>query len=306
MVAEKMSDRQVGVNPSATSDLLDNMPRLPTMSGSASPVSSSDNSQPDEAQACSTSPNLALGQQLQHGSQERSIQGQGDAENPATVDTAEIPKKSIANEPAQAPSAGSKRDSASKTTDEDHVLACPNDELEGKLCIKNESETDGSIAEEQRTCMVPEARDRPPSVITTTTATPIITTSTSLSPPSASSSKKQGNSLRRGKWTVEEEAYVARVIQDFNSGFLDAPAGTTLRTYLSEKLQCDPMRITKKFTGEACIGKRVFHPAVRSPSNAAAIDNAQVSIPVMTRIECFAVFVSGFVTHISCLLSFIP
>jgi hypothetical protein len=82
--------------------------------------------------------------------------------------------------------------------------------------------------------------------------------------------------LRRGKWTVEEEAYVARVIQDFNSGFLDAPAGTTLRTYLSEKLKCDPMRITKKFTGDACIGKRVFHPAVRSSSNAASIDRAQV------------------------------
>lgn len=91
---------------------------------------------------------------------------------------------------------------------------------------------------------------------------------------SAGGSKK--TSLRRGKWTVEEEAYVARVIQDFNYGYLDAPAGTTLRTYLSEKLKCDPMRITKKFTGDACIGKRVFHPAVRSPENAAAIDQAQV------------------------------
>mmetsp|Transcript_7534 Transcript_7534/g.10857 ORF Transcript_7534/g.10857 Transcript_7534/m.10857 type:complete len:110 (-) Transcript_7534:951-1280(-) len=84
--------------------------------------------------------------------------------------------------------------------------------------------------------------------------------------------------LRRGKWTVEEEAYVARVIQDFNSGYLNAPAGTTLRSYLSEKLHCDPMRITKKFTGESCIGKRVFHPAVRCPSNTASIDKAQVSI----------------------------
>lgn len=53
----------------------------------------------------------------------------------------------------------------------------------------------------------------------------------------------KSGSLRRGKWTVEEEAYVARVIQDFNSGYLDAPAGTTLRSYLSEKLQCDPMRV---------------------------------------------------------------
>jgi hypothetical protein len=101
--------------------------------------------------------------------------------------------------------------------------------------------------------------------------------------PSPSDSPQVGPSLptsksnkRRGKWTIEEESYVARVIQDFNSGFLDAPAGTTLRTYLSDKLQCDPMRITKKFTGDSCIGKRVFHPAVRSPSNATGIDNAQV------------------------------
>jgi hypothetical protein len=97
-----------------------------------------------------------------------------------------------------------------------------------------------------------------------------ITTKPSLS------GKKVGKVRRRGKWTVEEEAYVARVIQDFNSGFLDAPAGTTLRTYLSDKLNCDPMRITKKFTGEACIGKRVFHPVMRNPGNAAAIDKAQV------------------------------
>lgn len=102
-------------------------------------------------------------------------------------------------------------------------------------------------------------------------------TSTESSSGSWNNKSKQVSSLRRGKWTSEEEAYVARVIQDFNSGFLDAPAGTTLRTYLSEKLQCDPMRITKKFTGDACIGKRVFHPAVRSPSNAASIDKAQVS-----------------------------
>jgi hypothetical protein len=96
------------------------------------------------------------------------------------------------------------------------------------------------------------------------------------SPKVGSIRTKHGSSLRRGKWTVEEEAYVARVIQDFNSGFLDAPAGTTLRTYLSEKLKCDPMRITKKFTGDACIGKRVFHPAVRTSSNNSMIDTAQV------------------------------
>ncbi|CAJ1943138.1 unnamed protein product [Cylindrotheca closterium] len=113
-------------------------------------------------------------------------------------------------------------------------------------------------------------------------------TTTSQAPPTsingtASATRPKGKTLRRGKWTVEEEAYVARVIQDFNSGFLDAPAGTTLRSYLSEKLQCDPMRITKKFTGDACIGKRVFHPAVRSIGNAPAIDKAQAELDALER-----------------------
>eukprot|EP00536_Pseudo-nitzschia_multiseries_P009494 jgi/Psemu1/258205/estExt_Genewise1Plus.C_2650029 len=98
-----------------------------------------------------------------------------------------------------------------------------------------------------------------------------------------SSTKSKGPARRRGKWTIEEEEYVARVIQDFNSGFLNAPAGYTLRSYLSDKLQCDPMRITKKFTGESCIGKRVFHPAVRSAANAAAIDKAQTELDALER-----------------------
>lgn len=99
----------------------------------------------------------------------------------------------------------------------------------------------------------------------------------------AGSTKSKGTTRRRGKWTVEEEEYVARVIQDFNSGFLNAPAGYTLRSYLSDKLQCDPMRITKKFTGESCIGKRVFHPAVRSAANATAIDKAQAELDTLER-----------------------
>jgi hypothetical protein len=99
---------------------------------------------------------------------------------------------------------------------------------------------------------------------------------------STSPNNKTGR-LRRGKWTVEEESYVARVIQDFNSGYLNAPPGTTLRTYLSDKLNCDPMRITKKFTGDSCIGKRVFHPAVRCSSNAALIDKAQSELDALER-----------------------
>ena len=71
------------------------------------------------------------------------------------------------------------------------------------------------------------------------------------------SSSSASPPLRRGKWTAEEEAYAHATIRDFNSGYLDAPPGTTLRTYLSQTLECEPMRITKKFTGDASIGKKV-------------------------------------------------
>jgi len=124
-----------------------------------------------------------------------------------------------------------------------------------------------------------------PSIVPAATQTngdssPTKTTERSYGAPSA---KSKGTARRRGKWTTEEEEYVARVIQDFNSGFLNAPAGYTLRSYLSDKLQCDPMRITKKFTGESCIGKRVFHPAVRNATNAAAIDKAQAELDTLER-----------------------
>jgi hypothetical protein len=66
-------------------------------------------------------------------------------------------------------------------------------------------------------------------------------------------SKKSG--LRRGKWTTEEESYANRLIFEFKLGLLPLTDGTTLRTFLSKLLNCDPMRISKKFVGQNCIGK---------------------------------------------------
>lgn len=62
---------------------------------------------------------------------------------------------------------------------------------------------------------------------------------------------------------------------DFENGTLDVPEGTTLRTYLSKVLNCDPMRITKKYTGNSSIGKRTFTPLIRSPENVPFIDMSQ-------------------------------
>lgn len=68
-------------------------------------------------------------------------------------------------------------------------------------------------------------------------------------------SEPKPQDFRRGKWTPEEEAYSIRLIQEFQAGALPLNDGTTLRTFLSKLLNCDPMRISKKFVGKNSIGK---------------------------------------------------
>ena len=77
-----------------------------------------------------------------------------------------------------------------------------------------------------------------------------------LGPETRAKTSKIG--LRRGKWTTEEENYANRLIQEFKAGLLPLTDGTTLRTFLSKLLNCDPMRISKKFVGMNCIGKVKF------------------------------------------------
>lgn len=44
------------------------------------------------------------------------------------------------------------------------------------------------------------------------------------------------STLRKGKWMPEEEVFANKIIQLFNQGLLMIPIGTTLRSYLSDKL----------------------------------------------------------------------
>jgi hypothetical protein len=63
---------------------------------------------------------------------------------------------------------------------------------------------------------------------------------------------------RCGKWSVEEENYAEQLIQGFQNGLLeDCNEAESLRSYLCRKLDCKPMRITKKFSGRD-IGKLEF------------------------------------------------
>lgn len=76
--------------------------------------------------------------------------------------------------------------------------------------------------------------------------------------PNATTNIFQHMKLRRGKWTPEEEEYANRLIEEFENGTVTGcENGCTLRAFLSRKLHCAPMRISKKFAGKS-IGKHVF------------------------------------------------
>ncbi len=137
------------------------------------------------------------------------------------------------------------------------------------MVINNPSSA-GSAAHRLALASHTQSSMQPPPLKTSTTLPPPVSShvhshvpQATISAPRASSSgsgssKKKGPPLRRGKWTPEEEAYANRLIMEFKSGLLPLTDGTTLRTFLSKLLNCDPMRISKKFVGNNCIGKQVF------------------------------------------------
>lgn len=49
---------------------------------------------------------------------------------------------------------------------------------------------------------------------------------------------KQAHSLRRGTWTVEEEKYVALLIEEFKDGHLPLKEGMSLRCFLAKMVHC--------------------------------------------------------------------
>lgn len=106
---------------------------------------------------------------------------------------------------------------------------------------------------------------------------------TSMSRPSEEDSKIDRSGLRKGKWTAEEEDYTSRIIYYFNSGLINLPEGSTLRSYLAYKLNCDPMRITKKYAGAACLGRRAQHCKHRTHPSVAEIQLARAELDRLER-----------------------
>lgn len=88
--------------------------------------------------------------------------------------------------------------------------------------------------------------------------------------------------LRKGKWSPEEEQYTLKVMELFKEGVVDSTPGISLRIYLAKKLNCEPMRITKKYAGSYAVGKIVFLPQHGKLASSTAL---QEQMKVLTRLE---------------------
>ncbi|KAL4173510.1 hypothetical protein KRP22_005464 [Phytophthora ramorum] len=60
-----------------------------------------------------------------------------------------------------------------------------------------------------------------------------------------------------GPWSHDEEVFMAALIDCFFKGVLDVAVGTTLRAFLSTRLCCNPMRISKKLSSESIAEIRI-------------------------------------------------
>lgn len=74
-------------------------------------------------------------------------------------------------------------------------------------------------------------------------------------------SKTLGDKPRQGKWTKEEESYVDLLIEEFRCGALPLREGTTLRSFLSKMINCNPKRVSKKYENTNYNGKHKYEPS---------------------------------------------
>mmetsp|Transcript_37571 Transcript_37571/g.38263 ORF Transcript_37571/g.38263 Transcript_37571/m.38263 type:complete len:265 (+) Transcript_37571:128-922(+) len=63
--------------------------------------------------------------------------------------------------------------------------------------------------------------------------------------------------LKKGKWSTEEYDYARTIIYCFKVGYAPGCGTTTLRCYLANKINCSPMRVSKKFPKIQGLGLRM-------------------------------------------------
>lgn len=100
--------------------------------------------------------------------------------------------------------------------------------------------------------------------------------------------------LRSGKWLPEEERFAELLIRCFEKGLIaNCEHGTTLRSYLSQKLHCAPMRISKKYAGRG-IGKMVYNVNRRPGVTDADIEAAKKQMDAADQAFQKTVLTSGY------------
>eukprot|EP00607_Mallomonas_marina_P000790 CAMPEP_0182431544 /NCGR_PEP_ID=MMETSP1167-20130531/50054_1 /TAXON_ID=2988 /ORGANISM="Mallomonas Sp, Strain CCMP3275" /LENGTH=217 /DNA_ID=CAMNT_0024618015 /DNA_START=6 /DNA_END=656 /DNA_ORIENTATION=+ len=76
---------------------------------------------------------------------------------------------------------------------------------------------------------------------------------------SITSSKNATREWKKGKWTTEEHDYANMIVSCFKAGYAPGCGQTTLRCYVAEKINCNPMRVSKKFSGLKGLGEKMNH-----------------------------------------------
>lgn len=71
------------------------------------------------------------------------------------------------------------------------------------------------------------------------------------------SKNRLNTGARKGKWSIDEHKYADLLMKQFKLGALPLADGLHLRVFMANILQCDPLRVTKKYVGQA-IGKQNF------------------------------------------------
>ncbi|OQR84271.1 1-acyl-sn-glycerol-3-phosphate acyltransferase [Achlya hypogyna] len=97
----------------------------------------------------------------------------------------------------------------------------------------------------------------------------------------------------RGFWFHYEQLYAAKLIEYFVQGALQIPCGVTLRGYLAERLQCSPMRVSKKLATGSLAGRPVprrIGTAVFVPYHGISFDKLRLVDAELAQLrkDCFA------------------
>lgn len=96
-------------------------------------------------------------------------------------------------------------------------------------------------------------------------------------PAPSDDTQKYFTHVRTGQWAREEEEYALKIFDLFQKGIApNIPDGVTMRALLATVLNCSPMRVSKKFSGEQAIGKRSYRRRLIHPHSGEVLREIEI------------------------------